>query len=110
MFLQSIINSITGRSKLEGLASEIADSCSKLVWQKVESRMHSMTGPQARGYIRAKAGRTVRLQLNHALRRNLISPRQQSKLLKMTMDALTHTLLQAHYRQRVTPVEQRRAA
>ena len=110
MYLQSLINAITGRSHLLSLANDIADSCTKLVWQKVEPRLHSMTSGQARGYIRAKAGRTVRLQLNHALRRNLVSPRQQNQLLKMTMDALTQTILHRHYSQHVTPVEQRRAA
>ena len=104
------MHAVTGRTKLLRLANDIANSCTKLVWQKVEPRLHTMTGAQARGYIRAKSGRAVRIQLNHALRRNLVSPGQQSKLIKMTVDALIKTILRQYYSQHVTPVEQTRAA
>ena len=110
MPLQSLLNAVTGRSKLLQLVNAIANSCTKLVWLKVEPRLHTMTSDQARGYIRAKAARTVRLQLNHALRRNLVPPRHQDKLLQLTMDALVQTMLHQHYRQRLRPVEQTRAA
>lgn len=110
MLIKLFLQAITGQAKLSRLADNLAYACSNVVWQKVESRIDTMTHSQARGYVRAKAGRTVRLILSDSLRRNLVSPRQQSKVLEMTMNAIVEQTLLKYRGQQPQTLGLQRAA
>jgi hypothetical protein len=110
MSIRSLIQSITGRAKLNRLAENLAHACSSIVWQKVESRIDTMTHSQACGYVRVKARRTVRLILSDTLRRNLIPPRHQTKILELTMDAIVEQALLKYRGQQAQTLGLQRAA
>jgi hypothetical protein len=110
MLIKSFIQAITGQEKISRLADNLAYACSNVVWQKVESRIDTMTHSQARGYVRAKAGRTVRLILSDTLRRKLISPRHQTKVVEMTMDAIVEQTLLRYRGQQPQTLGLQRAA
>ena len=110
MSIKSLIQIITGRANLNRLAENLAHACSSVVWQKVESRIDTMTHSQARGYVRVKAGRTVRLILSDTLRRNLIPPRHQTKVLELTMDAIVEQALLKYRGQQPQTLGLQRAA
>jgi hypothetical protein len=110
MSIKSIFQAITGQAKLNRLAENLAHACSSIVWQKVESRIDTMTHSQARGYVRVKASRTVRIVLSDTLRRNLIPTRHQTKLLELTMDAIVEQALLKHRGQQMQTLGLQRAA
>ncbi len=57
-------------SRMDALSRQVADSCVESVCQLVRGSIESMTFSEARGYVRARAGRIVRRQARLAISRH----------------------------------------
>ena len=110
MVIKTLIQRLTGEAKLKAIAEQVANSCAGIVWDKVSHRVHSMTTPQAQGYIRGRAGRTVKVQLEQAILRNGIAKSRRTKMMDFTMNSLINMMLDRKHEQQLVPAVARRAA
>ena len=69
-----------------------------------------MTTPQARGYVRGRAGRTVKVQLEQALLRNGIAASRRAKVSELAMQSLIGMMLERKHERQLVPAVVRRAA
>ena len=110
MVIKSLIQKLTGEAKLKEVAEYIAQSSANIVWNKVAHRVHEMTMPQAQGYVRGRAGRTVKVQLEQAMANHNIHESRRTKVLDCAMNSLIATILDRKHEQQLVPAITRRAA
>ena len=110
MVIKALIQRLTGEAKLKAVAENVATSCATIVWSKVNHRVHDMTTPQARGYVRGRAGRTVKVQLEQALLRNGIAASRRAKVSELAMQSLIGMMLERKHERQLVPTVVRRAA
>ena len=110
MVIKSLIQKLTGDAQLKEVAEKIAQSSASIVWTKVAHRVDGMTMPQARGYVRGRAGRTVKVQLEQALVKHGIHEARRTKVLDYAMNSLIATILDRKHEQQLVPTITRRAA
>jgi len=110
MVIKSLIQKLTGEAKLKEVAENIAQSSVSIVWNKVAHRVHGMTMPQAQGYVRGRAGRTVKVQLEQALVKHDIHASRRTKVLDYAMNSLIVSILDRKHEQQLVPAITRRAA
>ena len=93
MVIKALIQKLTGEAKLQAIAENVAHSCAGIVWDKVSHRVHAMTTPQTQGYVRGRAGRTLKVQLQQAIVHNSIHENRHNRLMDMTMNQLISMML-----------------
>ncbi|MDB4862568.1 hypothetical protein OAI33_04705 [Pirellulaceae bacterium] len=110
MIIKSLVQKLTGEAKLQEVGENIAQSCANIVWNKIGHRVHEMTTPQAQGYVRGRAGRSVKVQLEQALIRNGIHELRRTKLMDVAMNSLIGLMLERKHEQQRVPAVIRKAA
>lgn len=110
MVIKALIQKLTGEAKLQAIAENVAHSCAAIVWDKVSHRVDEMTTPQAQGYVRGRAGRTLKVQLQQAIVHNGVHETRHHRLMDMTMNQLISLMLKRKHEQRLVPAAIRRAA
>ena len=110
MVIKDLIQRLTGEAKLKAVAESVANSCATIVWNKVNHRVHDMTTAQAKGYVRGRAGRSVKIQLEQALLRYGIAASRRPKVLELAMQSLIGTMLERKHERQLVPAVIRRAA
>ena len=110
MVIKSLIQKLTGEAKLKEVAETVAQTCTVMVWEKVAHRVHTMTTPQAQGYIRGRAARTIKSQLDRALVRHDIHESRRLKMKEMAMNLLIGMMLQRKHEEQLVTNVLRRAA
>ena len=110
MIIKSLVQKLRGEARLKEVAENVAESCANIVCNKIAHRVHQMTSPQARGYVRGRAGRTVKVQLEQALVRNGIHELRRTKLMDLAMNSLIGSMLERKHEQQRVPAVIRKAA
>ena len=94
MLIRNVIERITGENRLRELAQTVAQSCADAIWKRVECGIENMSTPEARGYIRGRAGIIVRRQVENAVEHNAVKPSRHSRLLELTMQSVIDGMIQ----------------
>lgn len=66
MFQRSHLLAVRRRRMLDSLVAHVVESCAPAVIELVAERLRGMTLCEARGYVRARAGREIRRQTRMA--------------------------------------------
>jgi len=83
----------SSRQDLGRLAEEIARRCRKSAGKRVHATLGKMTTPEARGYIRARAGDLIQQQMAEFAPRAALSRYGKEELSRHAMDALVVMVL-----------------
>ena len=101
----------TGRPvRLEELAAEVAERAVREVERRLSGVVHSMAPSEARGYVRARAAKPVRQQMQFVLSSvPTLTPEQSQEILARATER-TVTLLVSDFAKTSRDVKQRKAA
>lgn len=90
-------------------AAQVAHACQGQVFNRVRLRLAEMVLPEARGYIRARAGRIVAGEVRRQTAKSPFTPAELHEISELAMQALTSAVLGQHVRDQ-RHAGQRRAA
>ena len=97
----------TRKSSEIALIRSIAHQSVDSVWEQVHSRLPELTSSEVRGYVRVKAGITVRSQLNQlAAEKPELSQASHGRVLDLARESVVEAILRRHAEMRQTRVRQ----
>ena len=68
MSLPSLLVRVFTSQRPEVLAAKVASRSRHAVWDRVSHRLHSLTGAEARGYIRARAAAVIEAEADRLIK------------------------------------------
>ena len=93
MALFNLISLITRKKRIADHAPRITQQSRQAVQRLVESRMDELSGPEMRGYIRARANLVVAQHVQAAIQQETdLQPADKDDLIHLVIEQLTDTI------------------
>ena len=84
-----LVNRLRGEDKLQKIAEETASGCIDEVWDRVEGRIRNLQVMEARGYIRARSIRVIRVAVDRQIQSQpAIIRMQRSRLINESVNVV----------------------